>query len=114
MQISITGNIDTGLSLQNYVEEKLQKEVKKHFDSAVSAHVYFKKQNQKQDSHHPIHHVTIAINEGSKRHVEVTSDAEGANIHLTFDMALHKVVAQLRKHKDKMQTENRHKKEDII
>jgi ribosomal subunit interface protein len=114
MQISISGNIDTGSSLQQYVEEKLTKQVKKHFDSAVSAHVHFKKQNQKQNGNHPIHHVTIAINEGSKRHVEVTSDAKGSDIHVTFDMALHKVITQLRKHKDKMLTEHRHKKEDKI
>ena len=114
MQISITGNLDTGISLQNYVEEKLTKEVNKYFDSAISAHVYFKKQNQKKDGHHPINHVTISINEGSKRHVAIKSDAEGTDIYVTFDLALDKIVKQLRRYKKRLQDFGRHKRDDDL
>lgn len=111
MHISITGKVDTTQSLQTYIKEKLEKEINKYFDSAISAHVYLKKQHKKQDVNNQIKHITISINEGSKRHVAIKSDAEGYDVRTIFDQALHKIIKQLRRYKKRLQDFSKHKKE---
>ena len=95
MKVDIKGNFSLGESLTNYIEEKIDKEILKYFDSAVNSFVSLSKNNSKFK-------VNIAVNDGSKRGITTKSTAESDDAYNAFDLALTKMTKQLRKNKGKM------------
>jgi ribosomal subunit interface protein len=111
MKVTIFGNTDSSAALQNFVEEKLQKEVGKYFESALNADVYFKKDHHKEIRNF---HVTIVINEGTKTGITIKADANSDDPHLSFDMALAKITKQLRRYKDRLKDYARHNRDKEV
>jgi ribosomal subunit interface protein len=96
MKIRIIGsNMDIGASLTAYVEEHLNKSVKKYFDRAISAEVHFKKEGALFD-------VLLTINEGAKGGITVKSDAEAGDVYGCFNEACHKAAKQLSRYKGRL------------
>ncbi len=96
MQIRVIGShMDVGQSLTQYVEENLQKNVKKYFDTAVSAEVHFSKNGH-------MFKVVLAVNEGMKGGIAVKSDSEAGDAYGAFNEACEKVTKQLRRYKNKI------------
>jgi ribosomal subunit interface protein len=93
--------MDVGQSLTSYVEENLQKSVKKYFDKAVNAEVHFVK-----DGH--LFKVVLTVNEGVKGGIVVKSDAEAGDVYGCFNEACEKSVKQLRRYKEKIKNFRRH------
>jgi len=87
--------MDIGESLTAYVEEHLNKSVKKYFEKAVNAEVHFKKEGALFD-------VLLTINEGVKGGVVVKSDAEAGDVYGCFNEACKKAEKQLRRYKGKL------------
>ncbi|MBM5782177.1 MAG: ribosome-associated translation inhibitor RaiA [Pelagibacterales bacterium] len=101
MQIRVMGShIDVGQSLTQYVEENLEKQVKKYFDTAVNAEVHFSK-----DGH--MFKVVITVNEGVKGGIKVKSDAEGGDVYGCFNEAAEKAAKQLRRYKGRIKNYRR-------
>lgn len=103
MHIKISGqHLNLGESLQNYVEERLQKTLPKFFDQVLSAEVHFNK-----NAH--LYHCTIIVNEKTGHHLLIKGTGEEFDdAYMAFDYALSKITKQLRKYKDKIK--NHHKK----
>lgn len=96
MHINISGqNLSIGMSVQEYVQDKLNETVKKYFDHATSANVNFTKQNFE-------YYCDINLNDGTGRHTVIKSRASSDDIYAAFDSALSKVSKQLRKYKSKL------------
>ncbi len=93
-------HIDVGQSLTQYVEENLEKQVRKYFDNAVNAEVHFSK-----DGH--MFKVVITVNEGVKGGIKVKSDAEGGDVYGCFNEAAEKAVKQLRRYKGRIKNYRR-------
>ena len=96
MQVSVSGqHLSIGLSLQEYVKERMGGSIKKYFDHAPSATVHFNKQN---------HHFScdIVVNDGTGRHIVIKSNASSDDVYFAFDAALSKIEKQLRKYKSKL------------
>ena len=102
MNIRVIGsNMDVGVSLTAFVEEHLQKDVKKYFENAVSADVYFAKQRNNFT-------VNINVNEGVKGGgIVIKSNAQAGDVYGCFNEALEKVVKQLRRYKRKIKNYRR-------
>lgn len=102
MQIRVIGsNIETGPSLNSFVEEHLQKSVTKYFDKAVSGEVHFSKEGQ-------MFSALIIVNEGVKSGIVVKSDGEAGDAYGAFNEALERATKQLRRYKRKIKN-YRHK-----
>lgn len=102
MKVSVTGHhMQTGESLQTYVNERIEYIVDKYFENAISAHIVFSK------AHH-LYHCEIIVNDGTKRHDLVKSEAECDEPYSSFDNALGKLEKQLRRHKSRLK--DRHNK----
>lgn len=98
MQIKVTGaNTDIGQSLTQYVEENLQKSVKKYFENAVSAVVHFSKHNN-------TYKAVITVNEGVKGGINVKSDAQAGDAYGAFNEACEKSAKQLRRYKRRIKS----------
>lgn len=95
MKVNVSGNISIGTALPQYIENKINEEVLKIFETAINANVSFTK-NSKYTQ------VNIVINEGNKRGVLIKSSAESDDIYHAFDLALAKILKQLRKYKNKL------------
>ena len=96
MQIRVIGsNMDVGESLTSYVQEHLNKSVKKYFDKAVSAEVHFNK-----DGH--LFHVTLTVNEGVKGGITVKASAEAGDVYGCFNEVSQKAEKQLRRYKSRI------------
>jgi len=96
MQVSVSGqHLSIGLSLQEYVKERMGGSIKKYFDHAPSATVHFNKQN---------HHFScdIVVNDGTGRHIVIKSNASSDDVYFAFDAAISKIEKQLRKYKSKL------------
>ena len=96
MQVSVSGqHLSIGLSLQEYVKERMGGSIKKYFDHAPSATVHFNKQN---------HHFScdIVVNDGTGRHIVIKSNASSDDVYFAFDAAISKIEKQLRKYKSKV------------
>lgn len=103
MHIRVIGsNIDTGESLSKYVEEHLNRHVKKYFKNAVNADVHFSKDGVNFKS-------SLVINEGVKDGVKIKSDAEDVDVYACFNAAMDKATMQLRKYKDRLKDSRRQK-----
>lgn len=95
MKVDTKANFSLGESLTSYIEEKIDKEILKYFDSAVNSFVSLNKNNGKFK-------VNISVNDGSKRGITTKSTAESDDAYNAFDLALTKMTKQLRKNKSKM------------
>ncbi len=86
-----------------YVEEHLNRHVKKYFENAVNADVHFSKQRND-------FHVNIIINEGIKGGgIDIKSNAEGQDLYGCFNEAMEKAAKQLRRYKDRIKNYRREK-----
>ncbi len=97
MKIDIKGDFSLGESLTSHIEEKINKEILKYFDSAINSSISLTKNNNKFK-------VSISVNDGSKRGITTKSLAESDDPYNAFDLALTKMTKQLRKNKGKMRS----------
>ena len=97
MKIIVSGGMELGQSLVEYVEDKLSKY---NFDTIAVAEVSFKKQG-------PMVYSSIAVNDSIKKGLRINGDAEGENAHVAFDEALKKIITQLNREKGKLLTEKK-------
>lgn len=96
MKLDITGNISLGFSLPAYVEERITQSINKSINcDRVDVKVLFTKNGKAVTT-------KIIINEGEKKGILIKSTAESYDIYQSFDMALMKVLSQLRKYKNKI------------
>lgn len=106
MQLNISGHhMNNGNSLEEYAREKLDSNVNKFFADAISADVTFSKVE------HNFIKTIIIINEGKGKHHDVVSEASSEDAYKSFDEALHKVIVQLKKDKEKLKAH--HQKEGL-
>lgn len=96
MKLDITGNISLGFSLPAYVEERITQSINKSINcDRADVKVLFTKNGKAVTT-------KIIINEGEKKGILIKSTAESYDIYQSFDMALMKVLSQLRKYKNKI------------
>ena len=96
MQVLVSGqHLSIGLSLKEYVKERITGSIKKYFDHAPSATVHFNKQNHDFSC-------DIVVNDGTGRHIVIKSNASSDDVYFAFDAALSKIEKQLRKYKSKL------------
>ena len=96
MQIRVLGsNVDVGDSLTQYIQEHLDKTVKKFFEKAVNSEVHFKKDGQ-------LFKVVLIINEGVKRGLVIKSDGDAGDPYGAFNEALKKAESQLRRYRNRI------------
>ncbi|MBL6664383.1 MAG: ribosome-associated translation inhibitor RaiA [Rickettsiales bacterium] len=96
MQIRVTGaGIEVGQSLTEFVEENLERAVKKYFENAVDAEVHFSKDGN-------LFKVMISVNEGVKGGIAVKSNASGGDVYGCFNEACEKAAKQLRRYKRRL------------
>lgn len=102
MDIRVLGsNMEVGGALTNYVQEHLNRHVKKYFDTAVFADVHFSKHNDK-------FYVNIIVNEGVKGGgIVIKSDAVAGDVYGCFNEAMDKASKQLRRYKRKIKNYRR-------
>jgi ribosomal subunit interface protein len=107
MQINIAGKqINIGASLQEYVNDRLQKSVQKLFDRAISAEVVFSKDAS-------FNRCDIMVNEGTGRHIVIKANASSDDIYSAFDSSLIRIEKQLRRYKDKLKDHSKTKPSEI-
>lgn len=96
MHLNIAGHhMHNGKSLEKYVNIRMRKQVQKYFKDAVSADVVFLKD-------HYNFHTTIVINDGTKHHQHIQSQADADNVYKSFRLAMEKTMKQLRRCKSKI------------
>ena len=95
MKVNINSNFSLGMHLPEYVEEKVNKEVLKYFDTTIETNIFFNKSGNDFKTN-------IVVNDGSKRGIIIKSTAESDDIYSSFDIALARITKQLRKHKGKL------------
>lgn len=104
MKITVSGKqLKVGVSLQEYVHENLEISIKKYFENAISADVFFSK-----ETHNFV--ADIVVNEGTGNHIFYKSQAKDSNIYAAFDRALEKVEKQLRRYKRRIKD---HQKQSV-
>jgi ribosomal subunit interface protein len=102
MDIRVIGsNMDVGEALTSYVEEHINRHVKKYFDKAVFADVHFTKQG---DSFY----TNIVVNEGVKGGgIVIKSDSSAGDVYGCFNEAMDRAAKQLRRYKRKIKNYRR-------
>lgn len=101
MQIRVLGShTDVGQSLTQYIQEHLEKSIKKYFDNAVSAEVHLVKNGH-------LFKVTLTVNEGVKAGIVVKSDGEAGDAYGAFNEAAERAAKQLRRYKRKIKNYRR-------
>lgn len=100
MDIRVVGsNMEVGNSLEQHVRERLEVSVKKYFENAVNANVFFTKNKNSFKAN-------IVVNEGVSN-INIKSDAESGEVYSCFENALEKASKQLRRYKGKIKTYRR-------
>ncbi|MDA9231187.1 ribosome-associated translation inhibitor RaiA [Rickettsiales bacterium] len=100
MDIRVVGsNMEVGASLTNHVTSRLEVNVKKYFNNAVNADVFFTKGKSGFE-------VNIVVNEGVSN-INVRSNAKSDDVYSCFENALEKAGKQLRRYKKKIKTYRR-------
>ena len=85
MQISVSGRkIDIGVSLQDYVRERINQVVHKYFEHPIKADIVFSK-----EAH--LYKTDLLVNEGTGVGVIIKSSANSDEIYSSFDTALVKI-----------------------
>lgn len=106
MKVIISGqHLDVGESFRQYIEEALNKHVKKYFEHAINAHVILTK-----EKHHLIT-VDIIVNEGTGTGIIIKSSAQDFDPYRSFDQAIAKAEKQLRRYKSKIKSHQKNKSE---
>ncbi len=101
MQIRVIGShMDIGQALTTFVEEHLNRDVKKYFENAVRAEVHFSKEKN-------LFKALITINEGVRGGIIVNSSSQAGDPYAAFTESLHKSVSQLRRYKDRIKNYRR-------
>ena len=101
MHIRVIGsNMDNGAALTKYVEDHLNRHVKKYFENAVNADVHFTKEGINFK-------VVMVINEGVKNGIKIKSDASAGDVYGCFNEAVDKAANQLRKYKGRIKNYRR-------
>jgi ribosomal subunit interface protein len=101
MQIRVLGShTDVGQSLTQYIQEHLEKSIKKYFDNAVGAEVHLVKNGH-------LFKVTLTVNEGVKGGIVVKSDGEAGDAYGAFNEAAERAAKQLRRYKRKIKNYRR-------
>lgn len=100
MNITITGRqVDTGDSLRNHVETRLEEMMKKYFQRGVNVNVTFSKER------HNFHCVCTAhLTTG----LVVKANASDTRVPVSFDFALDKLEKQIRRYKRRLQRHHDH------
>jgi putative sigma-54 modulation protein len=94
MQFQFTfRHMDASPALQNYCEAKLKEKIEKFVTKPVEAHVMFSVVRQSQTAH-----VSLRGGDGYDLEVEETS----SDMYATVDGLVDKLVAQMKKHKEKL------------
>ncbi|GAK83356.1 ribosome hibernation protein YhbH [Vibrio ponticus] len=92
MQININGHhVDLTDSMQDYVNEKFQK-LERFFEHINSIHVVLKVEKLRQ-----IAEATLHVNQA-----EIHASADDENMYAAIDSLTDKLVRQLNKHKEKL------------
>ncbi|GAB2669350.1 ribosome hibernation promoting factor [Vibrio panuliri] len=92
MQININGHhVDLTDSMQDYVNEKFQK-LERFFEHINSVHVVLKVEKLRQ-----IAEATLHVNQA-----EIHASADDENMYAAIDSLTDKLVRQLNKHKEKL------------
>jgi ribosomal subunit interface protein len=105
MIIQISGHhVTTGQALQEYIKGKLESEIKKFFSNVISVHVFIEK-------HAELFASEIVVNEGVD-HQTIAANAEAPDAYVSFDEAVRKMKAQLRKRKQKIIGRSRQHRKD--
>lgn len=104
MHIRVIGsNMDIGQSLTSFVEENLEKSVRKYFDTAIHADVHFSKEKQGN-----LFSVNIMVHEGVKGGgIVVKSNASAGDPYAAFTESADKAAKQLRRYKRKIKNYRR-------
>ncbi len=101
MQIRVLGShTDVGQALTQYIQEHLEKSIKKYFDNAVGAEVHLVKNGH-------LFKVTLTVNEGVKGGIVVKSDGEAGDAYGAFNEAAERAAKQLRRYKRKIKNYRR-------
>jgi ribosomal subunit interface protein len=105
MKITVTGHqIDVGRSLHDHVQERLGDGVVKYFDGAIEGHVAFSREG-------PNFRTQIRVHVGKGMTWE--SQADNADIHISFNEAVDHIEKQLRRHKRKLRDHVRGREADV-
>jgi putative sigma-54 modulation protein len=92
MQINIKGHhVDLTDSMQDYVHQKFQK-LERFFDHITNVHVVLRVEK--------LHHIAEATLHVSQGDIHATADDE--NMYASIDALVDKLVRQLNKHKEKL------------
>lgn len=106
MQIAVSGQqINIGNALQEYVQETLNKKVKKYFERAVDAKVVFSKQSH-------LVRADVQVNEGTGQHMAIKGQADETEIYRAFDMAVERITKQLRRYHRRIKDHHRNSNPD--
>ena len=88
--------MEVGDALKEHAESQLERHVKKYFQDAISADVYFSKEKD-------LFKVNIVVNEGVRdRSLDIKGDYTSDDPYGCFNEALQRTAKQLRRHKRKM------------
>ncbi|WP_375751490.1 ribosome hibernation promoting factor [Vibrio sp. HN007] len=92
MQINIKGhNVDLTDSMQDYVHSKFQK-LERFFDHITNVHVILRVEKMNQ-----IAEATLHVSQG-----DIHATAQDENMYASIDALVDKLVRQLNKHKEKL------------
>jgi putative sigma-54 modulation protein len=95
VQVSVTfRHMDASEPLRDYAVEKVERVVAKYLKNAVETHVILDANRHRQ-------HNTAEINIHAAN-FDISAHAENSDLYAGVDLALSKVEAQLRKHKDRI------------
>jgi ribosomal subunit interface protein len=108
MQVLVSGQgVKIGEALQEYVKDKLIKQVTKYFEQAINAHVVFHKEGV-------FYKADIIVHEGTSHHPFIKGEAKADEIYAAFDDALEKVDKQLGRYKTRIKNHHKRKLSEII
>ena len=103
MKLEISGHqVEVGQAFRTYITDKLQDKIKKFFDDVISVQVVIGRNGTFFSSE-------IVINEGIG-HKILRADGSAADAHAAFDESVHKMKAQLSKHKEQRLESRRQKR----
>lgn len=95
MKVKINSNFSLGMSLPQYVENKITEEVSKYLGNIIDVNVFFSKDGSSYKTN-------ITATDGNIKGIVIKSSAMSDDIYHSFDLSLIKMIKQLRKYKSKL------------
>ena len=93
MQIKLSGHhVEITQALHDYVHDKLERRIERHFDNVTSVQVILSVEKLRQKAEATIH---VAGN-------EIYADAVDEDLYAAIDALSDKIDRQIKKHKEKM------------